>query len=90
VSFATAGCCSELVLCAGFGSALALAKAGAEVTLLDAAESPGGLSSTFKSAKGQVVEPGVKGFWYQVRLSSCLTQANVCLKAGMACRHDVT
>jgi hypothetical protein len=31
----------------GFGAALALAKAGAEVTLLDAAANPGGLSSAF-------------------------------------------
>lgn len=51
---------------AGFGAALALAKAGAKVTLLDASENPGGLSSAFVSSGGQVVEPGIKGFWYQV------------------------
>lgn len=34
----------------GFGAALALAKAGAEVTLLDASENPGGLSSAFVTA----------------------------------------
>jgi len=39
----------------GFGAALALAKAGARVTLLDASDSPGGLSSAF-------VTPGVCGF----------------------------
>ncbi|KAI8467660.1 MAG: hypothetical protein J3K34DRAFT_523548 [Monoraphidium minutum] len=47
----------------GFGAALALAKAGAEVTLLDAAETPGGLSSAFVTPGGRVVEPGIKGFW---------------------------
>jgi phytoene dehydrogenase-like protein len=31
----------------GFGAALALANAGAKVTLLDASENPGGLSSAF-------------------------------------------
>jgi hypothetical protein len=51
---------------AGFGAALALAKAGAQVTLLDASANPGGLSSAFKTAGGQLVEPGIKGFWYQV------------------------
>jgi hypothetical protein len=51
---------------AGFGAALALAKAGAEVTLLDASENPGGLSSARTTAGGHVVEPGIKGFWYQV------------------------
>ncbi|GBF89848.1 amine oxidase [Raphidocelis subcapitata] len=47
----------------GFGAALAAAKAGAEVTLLDASDSPGGLSSAFVSQGGRVVEPGIKGFW---------------------------
>jgi hypothetical protein len=47
----------------GFGAALAAAKAGADVTLLDAADSPGGLSSAFVSQGGRVVEPGIKGFW---------------------------
>jgi phytoene dehydrogenase-like protein len=51
---------------AGFGAALALAKAGAHVTLLDASANPGGLSSAFQTAGGQLVEPGIKGFWYQV------------------------
>lgn len=51
---------------AGFGAALALAKSGAEVTLLDASENPGGLSSSFTTPGGQMVEPGIKGFWYQV------------------------
>eukprot|EP00879_Flechtneria_rotunda_P033293 GHRR01036859.1.p1 GENE.GHRR01036859.1~~GHRR01036859.1.p1 ORF type:complete len:186 (+),score=71.82 GHRR01036859.1:198-755(+) len=52
---------------AGFGASLALAKAGAQVTLLDAAENPGGLSSAFRTPGGQLVEPGIKGFWYQVK-----------------------
>lgn len=51
---------------AGYAAALALAKAGAEVTLLDASENPGGLSSAFTTPGGQMVEPGIKGFWYQV------------------------
>lgn len=51
---------------AGFAAALALAKAGADVTILDAAENPGGLSSAFTTPGGQLVEPGIKGFWYQV------------------------
>lgn len=51
---------------AGFAAALALAKAGAEVTVLDASENPGGLSSAFTTPGGQLVEPGIKGFWYQV------------------------
>lgn len=40
-------------------------EAGAEVVVLDAAEQPGGLSTAWKTSKGQVVEPGIKGFWYQ-------------------------
>ncbi|XP_057828630.1 uncharacterized protein LOC131039808 isoform X3 [Cryptomeria japonica] len=52
---------------AGFGAAHTLAKAGVEVTLLDAALSPGGLSTGFRSAKGKPVEAGIKGFWWQYR-----------------------
>jgi hypothetical protein len=37
-----------------------------QVTLLDASANPGGLSSAFQTAGGQLVEPGIKGFWYQV------------------------
>lgn len=53
---------------AGFAAALALAKAGGvEVTLLDASENPGGLSSAFTTPGGQIVlEAGIKGAWYQV------------------------
>jgi uncharacterized protein with NAD-binding domain and iron-sulfur cluster len=43
-----------------------------QVTLLDASSNPGGLSSAFTTAGGQMVEPGIKGFWYQVRLLSLL------------------
>jgi hypothetical protein len=50
---------------AGFGAAYALVEAGADVVVLDAAEHPGGLSTAWKTSKGQVVEPGIKGFWYQ-------------------------
>ncbi|PNW70427.1 hypothetical protein CHLRE_17g719500v5 [Chlamydomonas reinhardtii] len=50
---------------AGFGAAYALSQAGADVTVLDAAEQPGGLASSWKSQGGKTVEPGIKGFWYQ-------------------------
>ncbi|GLC50560.1 hypothetical protein PLESTB_000393300 [Pleodorina starrii] len=50
---------------AGFGSAHALQQAGADVVVLDAAPSPGGLASSWKSSGGRTVEPGIKGFWYQ-------------------------
>jgi hypothetical protein len=45
------------------------------VTLLDASESPGGLSSAFATPGGQLVEPGVKGFWFQVRLRRAVCAA---------------
>ncbi|GLJ39927.1 hypothetical protein SUGI_0816460 [Cryptomeria japonica] len=48
---------------AGFGAAHTLAKAGVEVSLLDAALSPGDLSIGFRSAKGKPVEAGIKRFW---------------------------
>ena len=48
---------------AGFGAAYQLLKHGFTVTLLDAAESPGGLSSGWRTAQGRAVEAGVKGFW---------------------------
>lgn len=46
---------------AGFGAAYALSQAGADVTVLDAAEQPGGLASSWKSQGGKTVEPGIKG-----------------------------
>ena len=46
---------------AGLASAHALQKAGAEVTLLEAADSVGGLSSAARTKKGRSVEPGIKG-----------------------------
>ena len=49
----------------GLGAAWSLSKAGADVLLLDAAPQPGGLSAVIKTPKGRVVEPGIKGFWYQ-------------------------
>lgn len=54
------------ILQTGFGSALALAERGCEVTLLDALPNPGGLASGFRTEKGFAVEAGIKGFWYQV------------------------
>jgi hypothetical protein len=57
-------CCC---LAAGFGAAKHLSEQGYAVTLLDAAANPGGLSAGWRTAKGRVVEAGMKGFWYQVR-----------------------
>jgi hypothetical protein len=34
------------------------------VTLVDAAENPGGLSTGWRTPKGRAVEAGIKGFWY--------------------------
>jgi hypothetical protein len=39
--------------------------AGLEVTLLDAASNPGGLSAGWRTKDGKAVEAGMKGFWYQ-------------------------
>lgn len=50
---------------AGLGAAWSLSKAGADVTLLDAAAQPGGLSAVMKTPQGRLFEPGIKGFWYQ-------------------------
>lgn len=50
---------------AGFAAAKHLSlQENVEVTLLDAQENPGGLSTAFKSAQGRTIEAGVKGFWY--------------------------
>ncbi|PSC69064.1 amine oxidase [Micractinium conductrix] len=50
---------------AGFGAVKHLAEQGYNVTLLDAAENPGGLSAGWRTPQGRAVEAGVKGFWYQ-------------------------
>ena len=47
---------------AGLASAHALQKAGAEVVLVEAGDSIGGLSSAVRTAKGRAVEPGIKGY----------------------------
>ena len=47
----------------GLGAAYAMQEAGVDVVILDAAPSPGGLSSAWRSAAGRLVEPGIKGFW---------------------------
>ncbi|DBA90704.1 TPA: hypothetical protein ACH3X1_003920 [Trebouxia sp. C0004] len=49
----------------GFGAAYALLKAGVKVTILDASETPGGLSAGWRTPGGRSVEAGIKGFWYQ-------------------------
>ena len=46
---------------AGFGAAYALLKAGVKVTVLDASETPGGLSSGWRTPGGRSVEAGIKG-----------------------------
>ncbi|GFR52690.1 hypothetical protein Agub_g15316 [Astrephomene gubernaculifera] len=50
---------------AGFGAAKHLAEQGCDVTLLEAAAHPGGLSGGFRTTGGRAVEAGMKGFWYQ-------------------------
>lgn len=50
---------------AGFGAMKHLAEQGYDVTLLDAAENPGGLASGWRTPQGRAVEAGTKGFWYQ-------------------------
>ena len=52
-----------------------LAEQGYSVTLLDGAETPGGLSAGWRTPQGRAVEAGIKGFWYQVpaRHSACQT-----------------
>jgi hypothetical protein len=39
---------------------------GFDVTILDAAANPGGLSAGWRTKEGKAVEAGMKGFWYQV------------------------
>ena len=46
----------------GFGAACALLKAGVKVTILDASETPGGLSSGWRTPGGRSVEAGIKGY----------------------------
>ena len=55
---------------AGFGAAKHLAETGYNVTLLDAAPNPGGLSAGWRTPQGRAVEAGIKGFWYQACLVS--------------------
>jgi uncharacterized protein with NAD-binding domain and iron-sulfur cluster len=50
---------------AGFGALKHLAEQGYDVTLLDAAQNPGGVSAGWRTKEGRAVEAGVKGFWYQ-------------------------
>ncbi|CAL5218947.1 g699 [Coccomyxa viridis] len=50
---------------AGFGAAKHLAETGYNVTLIDAAPNPGGLSAGWRTPQGRAVEAGIKGFWYQ-------------------------
>lgn len=59
----------------GFGAAYALLKAGVKVTVLDASETPGGLSSGWRTPGGRSVEAGIKGFWYQYSNINALVDA---------------
>lgn len=56
----------------GFGAAKHLAESGYNVTLVDAAPNPGGLSAGWRTPQGRAVEAGIKGFWYQAS-SCCMT-----------------
>lgn len=47
---------------AGFGAAYALLRAGVKVTILDASQTPGGLSAGWRTAEGRSVEAGIKGY----------------------------
>ncbi|KAK9823485.1 hypothetical protein WJX72_003089 [[Myrmecia] bisecta] len=60
---------------AGFGAAYAMLEAGLDVTLLDAAANPGGLSTGWRTVGGRSVEAGIKGFWYQYRNIEALVAA---------------
>ena len=57
----------------GFGAAKHLSEQGYNVTLLEAAPTPGGLATGFRTASGREVEAGMKGFWYQVWIG-CLDE----------------
>ena len=63
---ASASDSTGLAQCAGFGAAKHLAETGHNVTLIDAAPNPGGLSAGWRTPQGRAVEAGIKGFWYQV------------------------
>lgn len=54
---------------AGFGAAKHLCDQNYNVTLLDAASNPGGLSTGMRTPQGRAIEAGMKGFWYQVNHS---------------------
>eukprot|EP01023_Acetabularia_acetabulum_P049350 TRINITY_DN5265_c0_g1_i2.p1 TRINITY_DN5265_c0_g1~~TRINITY_DN5265_c0_g1_i2.p1 ORF type:complete len:546 (-),score=110.46 TRINITY_DN5265_c0_g1_i2:337-1974(-) len=49
----------------GLGVTYHLASQGYDVTLIDASPNPAGLSKKFTTQQGKIVEPGIKGFWYQ-------------------------
>ena len=49
---------------AGFGAAKHLSEQGFSVTLLDAAENAGGVSTGWRTPSGRPVEAGTKGFWF--------------------------
>ena len=76
---------------AGFGAAKHLAEQGYNVTLLDAAPNPGGLSAGWRTPQGRAVEAGVKGFWYQVTQlpAACIRTAlaKSLLHALMCCTY---
>ena len=65
---------------AGFGAAYALLKAGVKVTILDASQTPGGLSSGWRTPGGRFVEAGIKGYSVMSTNSSCF-----CNKSAFYC-----
>ena len=65
---------------AGFGAAYALLKAGVEVTILDASQTPGGLSSGWRTPGGRFVEAGIKGYNAMPMYSFCF-----CNKLAFCC-----
>ena len=76
---------------AGFGAAKHLSEQqGYEVTLLDAAPNPGGLSAGWRTPQGRAVEAGVKGFWFQVGLPALLCHVLFCGRtAALPAHHGV-
>jgi monoamine oxidase len=62
---------------AGLGAAYALSSAGAQVTVLETSDSPGG-SFVASSPGGRVVEPGIKGVGAQAGKYNCCVHGVFC------------
>ena len=68
---------------AGFGAAYALLRAGVKVTILDASQTPGGLSAGWRTAGGRSIEAGIKGY------SMSLPLHNHCLSHKMLIAQEL-